>query len=471
MLKFLRKKDVAKKIFLLLALIIIPAFVFWGVGPGAKEKGDSRYIGKIFGRQVDITEFKNTYKTIYIQASLRFGDEFKKVEPFLNISEQAWDRLILLKEAKNRHIKIKNSEVVEFIQEFPLFHNKNNAFDNKIYQHILTYLRTTPRDFEEQIRDTIKIEKLFKEVTDNINLDDKQAFDIYRDKNDKIKIDYISFLIKEYKQKIKFEEKEVREFYDRNSRLFFIPLAINLEYALISSKDSGELEKSIRRNKTDLQKIAKDFNSQSKETGLFNIETIPLDLNLSKEAIQRMAMAKPDQIQIFNTAEGFYIIKLKEKTKDYLLPFNKVKDEVKETFIDLKAKELAKNAADSSLDALKKSSAASEGSFFKTSKMLNLPIQSPKEFTRYDYIPDIGINKNFSQIAFSLDIGKFSDVIETPNGYFITFKKAYIVADEKSFSTQKEKLKQDYLQEKKQKAFDDFFKSLKKHTQLYNLPR
>ncbi|MEW5758754.1 MAG: SurA N-terminal domain-containing protein [Candidatus Omnitrophota bacterium] len=373
MLKFLRKKNIAKKIFLLLAIIVIPAFVFWGVGPGTKEKNNSKCIGEIFGKKVDIDEFKKAYRTVFIQASLRFGDEFRKIEPFLNLSEQAWDRLILLKEAKNKRIKIKDDEIIKFIQDLAIF-QKDEKFDQKIYSNILQYLRVDPREFEEQIRDTIKIEKLYKFVTDNIKLDDNQALDIYKHKNDKVKIDYVDFIIKDFKQKVKFSDNQIKEFYDKNITLF------------------------------------------------------PLE-------------------------------------------FNKVKDEVKEMFVDMEAKKLAEASALNAISTFKKYGVKDEAGFIKSAKSLKLTINTPKEFTREDYIDNIGMNKNFVETAFNLIPNTLSDIIETPSGFYIIFKRDYIFADEKQFNAEKEKLKEQYLGEKKQKAFDDFFKGLKKRTQLYTLPR
>ena len=58
MLKFLRNKKTAKKVWIGLAIIIIPAFALWGFGGASRNKEETASVGKIFGHSVSIIEFK-----------------------------------------------------------------------------------------------------------------------------------------------------------------------------------------------------------------------------------------------------------------------------------------------------------------------------------------------------------------------------------------------------------------------------
>ena len=61
MLKKLRNKKTAKRIWIVLAILILPAFVLWGAGSFMrnKEKGESAYAGKVFGRTVSTLEYQD----------------------------------------------------------------------------------------------------------------------------------------------------------------------------------------------------------------------------------------------------------------------------------------------------------------------------------------------------------------------------------------------------------------------------
>ena len=54
MLKILRNKKTAKKIWIGLAIIIIPAFAFWGFGGSMRSREDNVTAGRLFGKNVSI---------------------------------------------------------------------------------------------------------------------------------------------------------------------------------------------------------------------------------------------------------------------------------------------------------------------------------------------------------------------------------------------------------------------------------
>lgn len=191
MLKQLRNKKTAKRILWTLAIIIIPPFVFWGAGGLLKEKREINYAGKIFGRKIGFSEYRNSYLAVRNQWVLRYGEEnFEKLEKYLGLSQQAWERLILLYETDKRRLKIKDSEVISTIEKMPIF-QKNNLFDQKVYDYVLRYiLRTPARLFEENIRDGLKISKLYEEVTAEINASDQELETEYKKENEQVKVEY-----------------------------------------------------------------------------------------------------------------------------------------------------------------------------------------------------------------------------------------------------------------------------------------
>ncbi|MDD5505600.1 MAG: SurA N-terminal domain-containing protein, partial [Candidatus Omnitrophica bacterium] len=166
MLRILRNKKTAKKIWIGLAIIIIPAFTLWGFGSSSRSREDNMPAGKIFGKDVSNQEFKKALSAARTAAILQFGDNFPKVEKYLNLESQAWERLILLREAKNRKLDIADQEVINTIQNAPYF-QKKSVFDNKTYTEILRYVfAVQPRTFEEQMRQNLILAKLYNQVTD-----------------------------------------------------------------------------------------------------------------------------------------------------------------------------------------------------------------------------------------------------------------------------------------------------------------
>lgn len=217
MLKLLRNKKTAKKIWIGLAVIIIISFVFFGFEDVFGNKNKKGYIGKISGKKITTAEFNDSLNAVRNTAIMQFGDNLEQIEKSLNLEAQAWQRIALLETAKKLKIKVSDQEVVTQVENYPFF-KRNGVFDSKIYNELLKYVFHTPaRTFEEQTRQNLMISKLYSKITDDIKVDDKEIKDRYIKvqtiNNPKFKIDDKKFLgeKKEY-GKIALEEKKQEVF-------------------------------------------------------------------------------------------------------------------------------------------------------------------------------------------------------------------------------------------------------------------
>ncbi|MEK6527793.1 MAG: SurA N-terminal domain-containing protein [Nitrospirota bacterium] len=223
MLKFLRNKKTAKKVWIGLAIIIIPAFALWGFGGSSRSKEETASVGKIFGHSISITEFKESLSAVKTFALMRFGDKLPEIEKYLNLEAQAWERLVLLHEAMTRKINVSDKEVITTIQSTPYFQDKN-GFSNKTYNETLRYtFRVQPRIFEEQTRQNLILTKLYEQITKNVKLNDEQIRQEYLKTNQELNIDYIAGLFSDFAAKIKPSDKESADFFEKNKALFKEP--------------------------------------------------------------------------------------------------------------------------------------------------------------------------------------------------------------------------------------------------------
>jgi hypothetical protein len=99
MLKILRNRKTAKKIWIGLALIIIPAFMFWGSASVMRNKDEGASLGKGLGKNISELEFKDALAAVRTQAIMQFGDKFDEVQKYLDLRPQAIERVLLLHEA------------------------------------------------------------------------------------------------------------------------------------------------------------------------------------------------------------------------------------------------------------------------------------------------------------------------------------------------------------------------------------
>jgi hypothetical protein len=331
MLRILRNKKTAKKIWIGLAVIIIPAFALWGFGGASRDRQETATVGRIFGKNISNLEFRNSLITVKTMAIMQFGDKLPEIEKYLNFESQAWERLILLHEAKTRKINVTDKEVIEAIENSPFFQDKN-GFSSKIYQETLRYvLRLQPRAFEEQTRQNLILTKLYNQLTQNVKFSADQIRQEYIKFNQELSIYYIASLFSDFIKTIKPGDKEISSYFQQNKAMFKEPPAENKptripELAEIKDKVKdaliNETAKEIAKDKINAcaEKLKKmEFNQAASASNLKNGVT---DFFKSNGTIQDLGIArifwdnaknlKDNQpSSIISNDKGFYIIKLK----------------------------------------------------------------------------------------------------------------------------------------------------------------
>ncbi|MDD5561902.1 MAG: SurA N-terminal domain-containing protein [Candidatus Omnitrophica bacterium] len=462
MLKFLRNKKTAKKVWIGLAIIIIPAFTLWGFGSSSRSREENTSAGKIFGKSVSNTEFRKSLDATRTAAIMQFGDNFPKVEKYLNLDAQAWERLILLHEARKRKLNVSDQEVIGAIQKTPYF-QRNSVFDNKTYVEILRYVfRVQPRAFEEQLRQNLILAKLYDQVTNGVKIEDSQIRQEWLKTNEELSIYYISSLFAEFAKKIKPGDKEISEYYDKNKDTFREPSSINLEYILTESDAEAKKITDLIDKKYDIAKISKEINLPMKETGLFKQSTPPPALKMPQETLSQVLNLKEGMpAPVAKIDKAYYAYALKEKKPGRVAELSEVKDAIKEMLISEESRKMAQEKIKECAEKLKNrpfnkvASASAYG--FKTGQT--------KFFKSTDQLDPLGPAQLFWETAKKLKENQVSEIFSNANGYHIIKLKAAKPVDEDKFTKDKKELGDNILNREKSKIFAKFAEEMKKKAQ------
>jgi len=474
-LKKLRHKKTAKKIWITLAILVLPAFLFWGFGGSLRGSKSSPFVGKLFGRNIPRQEFDDALRGAINYAILQYGENFSEVRKFLDFEAEAVNRILLLEEAKKRSIKVSDAEVIERIQRYGIFYRRG-VFDNGLYNTKLREnFRTPPRVFEEQIRQNLMLEKLFTEVTEEVVLSENEVRQGYERENIAVSLFYIASLFSETETEINVSEDQLKEYFNKNSLDFKQPVSFNLEYVSLTSTNEDEIKEKIeglvkRLNKeADFSKSANEFGLEVKETGLF-AQTDPIpDIGWVPQILNYLFKAKTGEylapMRMDNT---FYIFRIKERKNPYIPEFQDIKEKVEQAYVKTKSQELAKQRINTCLEKLNEhlQKNPKDVNFDKIAKVCGLKSGTTDEFKYGSYIEDIGASDVFWFAARNLKSKLFSEVIEAPTGYYIIKIKSQTAFDEKKFKEEKEDFSEELLHEKKEKHFNEFFAEYKRKLQL-----
>jgi len=455
MLNKLRNKKTAKKIWIGLAVIIIPPFVLWGSGSLMRSKQKTGYyVGRLFGRNITALEYQDALGAVKNQAIMQFGDKFSEVQKQLHLESQAWERLILLVEAKKYRISVSDKEVISLLERSPLFQNKGR-FDNQIYSQILEYVfRTQARAYEEQTRQNIILSRLYRIITDNITVNEDEIKEEYRKLNEEVSISYIAGLSSEFAKGLTASDDDLKDYFAKNYLHFKQPLSFNIEYISLTDEEVDSSLKSIKdkihtiltrlHRREDFSKIAKDYNASLKETGLFG-QTDPIPgIGWSQEIFSVISKAKANDIlPPLYIDKNYYILRIKERKEPYIPEFETIKNKVKDVLLKDKAQGAAKEKIESCFAKLKEMRQEDPKAidFEKAAKDYGLKSGSSDLFKYGSYIEGIGASDNFFIQARVLQEGDFSPIIEASGAFYIIKLKTKKPIDEEKFKKKKNKLR------------------------------
>ncbi len=460
MLRVLRNKKTAKKVWIVLAIIIIPAFTLWGFGSSSRSKQDSAPAGKIFGKTVSTLDFNKSLSATRTAAIMQFGDNFPKVEKYLQLESQAWERLILLEEARRRRLNVSDQEVVDAIQNAPYF-QRNSAFDNKTYTEVLHYVfRLQPRTFEEQLRQNLILSKLYDQVTADVKIGDSRVRQEWLDKNEELSVDYIAALFDDFAKKIKPSDKDIAEYYDKHKEEFREPASLNLEYISTGSEKESKKITELAGDKYDLEKISKELGLPKNETGLFKQYNPPPSLKIPQGTLNAaMKLKEGLPAPVVKIDKSYYAFALKEKKPGAVPELDKLKDRIKEIIVKQDSRKNAQDKIKECAETLK------IRPFEQAAKALKLTFGESKPFKSTDSIDNLGAGKMFWEAAKKLKEGQVSDVLSDSKGFYIIKLKELKPVDEDKFNKEKDALKEKMLSEEKTKVFTKFAEESKKKAQ------
>ncbi|MDD3726141.1 MAG: SurA N-terminal domain-containing protein [Candidatus Ratteibacteria bacterium] len=180
-MKFFRKKKNMKIILWVVAILIIPGFIIWGVGIGGGDKGQY-YVATVNREHITLREYYMELGRVEEEYRRIFGDKASELFKGLNIEQGILESMIreklLLQEARKRRIRVLNNEIVEVVKSDPAFQDEKGRFDERRYREVISsYPPEELRKIEDELRKRIMIEKLKEMVVaeGNVSVSDEEV--------------------------------------------------------------------------------------------------------------------------------------------------------------------------------------------------------------------------------------------------------------------------------------------------------
>lgn len=483
-------------------------FLVWGKGDSGL-KGSSGYAVKVNRTRISYEEYQQAYLRIRSMYQQMLGTVTPEMEKQYNIRKSAVDMLInqllIKQEAKKMGISVSRDEVIRSISAIPAF-QKNGSFNFAQYQQILSTQRMTPAAFEQSQEEDLVIKKAQDKIKGEVKASDEELLKQFRQDNDKVEVLFASFSPAEFEKEIKLTDQDLQGYIQNHQEEFRTPEQVSVSYLRISPAGySGrvtvtddetanyyqkhidryqgkggilpytEVKDQVRQDtimdkaaKLAYEKAAEAFNKFSKEgnltaaaqslggtvtdTQLFSVAAPSPVFAGQPELINRSFLLKQNELGgPVETAQGIYLLKLKEKKPAAVPPLAEIRKKVEERARIAKAKELAKKRAEEALVQLGKGSSSYR--LQETGPLLYKDAAVPK----------IGTTRELVDAAFKLTAA--APVPQTPfivNGTWYAIKlKNRIEAPKDEFARQKETLRAKLLPKMQDDAVAAWLKKLR----------
>lgn len=203
----------------ILVILIVPTFILWGVGTRSRAQGYP-YAGILSGKKVSWEGYRQSWLACRNQLFYTYGPSFRDLVQSVDLDEEAWTRLTLLQEAGRRNIHVPDDWVRNEILAIPLF-KQSGAFRQDLYQEwVERSLQMSPRAFEEELRDTLVLEVLRQQVTQEVFVSDSEILKEYKKRWGRAKLSLAVRETQSLADAIQPTDAELADWYARNGERF-----------------------------------------------------------------------------------------------------------------------------------------------------------------------------------------------------------------------------------------------------------
>jgi len=232
MLSIMREKAQSWIIKVLFAIIIIVFVGFYGFsGRHDKVKAPLAMVGD---KKITFQDFQSAYKNMLqfytnIYKNSLSDELIEKLGIKQQVLEQLINKEVLLLEAEKRNLQVSKNAVRKQILKNPAF-QENGVFSQRAYEKVLSYYAISAKDFEKQQEQSILVNTLEKMITGAVTISEKEIADAFILEGETAQIEYVLFTPEAIKADIAVSPAEQKTYYDQNKEAFMVPEKVRVSY-------------------------------------------------------------------------------------------------------------------------------------------------------------------------------------------------------------------------------------------------
>ena len=238
MLDFMRRQRSALKwvwviLIFIFSITLVTLYIPFGDLPNVSITNDVASIGH---DSISAREFQAAYRNYVDRMRGQLNPEMLKAFRFdRQIMDALVTRHVMTEEAKRLGLNASPAEIEQKILENPVFRENGIFIGRNRYQAILAQNNLTIDQFEGDVANEILADKLRSFVAGAVLVNDKEAAEEYKRRNEKAKIDYFIIDATKLEPKVTVTDQEQRDYYDKNKTKYTINEKRKAKYIFVSS--------------------------------------------------------------------------------------------------------------------------------------------------------------------------------------------------------------------------------------------
>ncbi len=424
-----------KQMLIITAILIVPPFILWGVSTAIRSNREF-VIGKVGRWTITRPMWNREFSHTQIDYMLRQGN---KDIPADLLTAFTWNRIISLYIAQKNRVKVSDKDLAKWIRSLPIFQDKNGNFSIQRYQQVIRSLGIPEKAFEETVRENLMMEKLKDFVTQNVSVTNEELTRLWKDKKENFKIRFYPIWINKIMAQIHITEEETKAYYEKHKEELIVPEMLSVEYLIIPKNKYSTF---LRYNS--FKQISEKLQIKPIKKDKLTPDQILPDIGISNKFYSYAFSLTPgENSPIFQLPNGDYcILKVVSKFPKHIGSLEEVKEIIHSK---LKRKKAMTQATNIAKELLK-----------HPGKIKNW--EKIQEFSAYtSYIPLIGkTDKLIEKLRKAVKENQLMIILNGPKAIFVIEILKHQSAPDIIPDEEKQKLKEEILNLKKSKKFQEF---------------
>jgi peptidyl-prolyl cis-trans isomerase D len=238
MLDFMRRQRSALKwvwviLIFIFSVTLVTLYIPFGDLPNVSITNDVASIGR---DSISAHEFQAAYRNYVDRMRGQINPEMLRAFRFeRQIMDALVTRHVMTEEAKRLGLNVSPREVEQRILENPVFRENGTFIGRDRYQALLSQNNLTIDEFESNVGNEILTDKLRSFITAAIHVNDKEAEEEYKRRNEKAKLDYFVIDASKLEGKVTPTDAEMREYYEKNKAKYTVNEKRKAKYIFLES--------------------------------------------------------------------------------------------------------------------------------------------------------------------------------------------------------------------------------------------